>query len=74
MNVSLMCVLLECLVPVLRNPKAATLKFAVTTMMFPTAARYEPSSNLEPALWKNTRTEVGCFYNVHKNTEHGKIQ
>lgn len=33
------CILPEFIVPVLRNPKAATLKFAVTTMMFPTAAR-----------------------------------
>lgn len=33
------CLLSECVVPVLRNPKAATLKFAVTTIMFPTAAR-----------------------------------
>lgn len=51
-------------VPALRNPKAATLKLAVTTIMLPTAARYEPSKRPDPELWKKTRT--GAFFPCDK--------
>lgn len=55
-------------VPVLRNPKADTLKLAVTTTMFPTAAREEPSKKPGPpeeaGLWKNTKTGASLCQSI----------